>query len=63
MVFKLVFMELLQVVGAQDHMLDKLSDFLVEFDHVWSSVDKVLDLRPFEELRFSFLGTSAERAN
>jgi uncharacterized coiled-coil protein SlyX len=47
MVFKLVFVQLLQVVAAQDHVLDKLSELLVELDHVGSSMDKVLDLRPF----------------
>jgi hypothetical protein len=47
MVFKLVFVQLLQVVGTQDHVLYKLSEFLVELDHVGSSVDKILNLRPF----------------
>lgn len=44
-------------------MLDQLGDLLVQFDHVWFFVDEVLDLLPFEEVSFCFLGTSAERAD
>jgi hypothetical protein len=63
MVFELVFVQLLQVVFAQDHVLDKLSELLVELDYVGPSVDEVLDLWPFEEVVLGFLGTSAERAD
>jgi hypothetical protein len=44
-------------------VLDKLSELLVEFYHVGSFVDEVLDLLPFQEGDFGFLGTSAERAD
>ena len=49
MVFKLLGLELFEVVLTQDHMLDELSDFLVEFYHVWFLVDEVLDLLPLLE--------------
>jgi len=63
MIFELIFMELLQIVIAQNHVLDKLCDFLVEFYHVRSTMDKVLDRLPVEERRLCFLGSSSERAN
>lgn len=43
MVLKLVLVELVQVVLTEDHVLDQLGNFLVEFDHVWSPVDEVLN--------------------
>ena len=53
-------MELFQIVIAQNHVLDKLCDFLVEFYHVRSTMDKVLDRLPVEERRLCFLGSSSE---
>jgi hypothetical protein len=44
-------------------VLDELSDLLVEFDNVGSSVDEVLDMLPFKEVGLGFLGTSTERAD
>ena len=43
MVLQLVLVELVQVVLTQYHMLDQLGNFLVEFYHVWSPVDEVLN--------------------
>ena len=43
MVLQLVLVELVQVVLTQYHMLDQLCNFLVEFYHVWSPVDEVLN--------------------
>ena len=48
-ILQLTLLELVQIVLAQDHVLNQLSDFLVEFDHVWFSVHKVLDRTPIME--------------
>ena len=42
-VLKLVLVQLVQVVLTQDHMLDQLGNFLVEFYHVWSPMDEILN--------------------
>ena len=43
MVFQLVGFELLEVILRQNHVLNKLSDFLVELYNVWLSMNKILD--------------------
>ena len=49
MIFKLALLKLFEVVAAQDHVLDQLCDFLVEFDDVGLSVDEVLNGLPVLE--------------
>jgi hypothetical protein len=49
-VLELVGLELAQVVGTQDHVLDQLSDFLVKLYHVGLPVHEVLDRLPVFEL-------------
>ena len=46
-------------------MLDKLSDFLVEFYHVWLSVNEILNLLPIfkQSVRIGLLRPSSERVN
>ena len=43
MVFQLVCFELLEVILRQNHVLNKLCDFLVELYNVWLSMNKILD--------------------
>lgn len=43
MVFQLVSFELLEVILRQNHVLNKLCDFLVELYNVWLSMNKILD--------------------
>ena len=43
MVLQLSVLQLVEIVWAQDHMLNQLSYFLVEFNHIWLFVHKVLD--------------------
>jgi len=49
MVFELALLKLFEIIAAQDHVLDQLCDFLVEFDHVGLSVHEVLDGLPVLE--------------
>ena len=43
MIFQLVSFELLEVILRQNHVLNKLCDFLVELYNVWLSMNKILD--------------------
>ena len=65
MVLQLLSFQLFEVVLAQNHVLDELSDLLVEFDHVRLLVDEILDLLPVLEhvVRVGFLGPSSEAAH
>ena len=65
MVLELTRLELPQVVLAQNHMLDQLSYFLVEFYHVWLSVDKILDALPVfkHSVAARLLRTTSESIN
>lgn len=49
MVFELALLKLFEIVTAQDHVLDQLCDFLVEFDDVGLSVHEVLNGLPVLE--------------
>ena len=53
MVFQLVGFELLEVILRQNHVLNKLSDFLVELYNVWLSMNKILDWLPL--LKHTFI--------
>lgn len=66
MVAQLIGPNLLQVVLAQYHVLDQLSDFLIEFDHVRPLMNKVLYILPFLEFGVEavvLLGSATERVN
>ena len=43
MVLQLPMLQLVQIVLAQDHVLNQLGYFLVELNHIWLFVHKVLD--------------------
>ena len=49
MILQLVGLKLSQVVLTQNHMLNKLSDFLIELDHIWLLVNEILNLLPLLE--------------
>jgi hypothetical protein len=48
-ILQLVGLKLSQVVLTQNHMLNKLSDFLIELDHIWLLVNEILNLLPLLE--------------
>lgn len=62
MVFELALLKLFEIITAQDHVLDQLCDFLVEFDHVGLSVHEVLDGLPVleEEVVVGLLRATSE---
>lgn len=51
MVLELAVFELLQVLGAKNHVLDELRDLLVELRDVLLLADEVLDFTPRQEHR------------
>ena len=59
-IFQLVLLQLIQVVLTQNHVLNQLGYFLVQFYNVWLSMDEVLNRLPVQELTFDFLGTTTE---
>jgi hypothetical protein len=63
MILELVVLQLLQIVLTQNHVLDQLSDFLVQLDHIWFPVDEVLDGLPVQEVGLHLLSTSTEGAD
>lgn len=65
MILQLTLLKLLKIVTAQDHMLNQLSDLLIEFDYVWLSVDEVLNGLPVleEEVVVGLLRTTSEAIN
>jgi len=54
-ILELLILELLEVLGAVDHVLDQLSDFLVELQHIRFAVDKINYRLPLVEKRVSLL--------
>ena len=64
-ILQLLSLQLLQVILAQNHVLNQLSDLLVKFDHIWLLMDEVLDLLPVLEhvVSVGFLGASSEAAH
>ena len=65
MVLKLVGLDLLDVVLAQNHMLNELSDLLIELNHVGFFVHEILDHGPLWKLRVHvlLLGATLESAH
>lgn len=49
MILQLVGPQLIQVVFAQDHVLNQLSNLLIELDNVWLAMDEILNSNPFLE--------------
>ena len=49
MILQLALPQLIQIIFAEDHVLDQLGDFLMEFNHIWLAVDKVLNSGPVLE--------------
>lgn len=63
MIFQLVRFQLLKVILTQNHVLDKLSNFLVELNNIRFLMNKILNLLPILEHQIvvHFLRTTSER--
>jgi len=61
-ILQLAMPQLVEIVLTQNHVLNQLSDFLVELYHIWLSVHKVLDCSPILEERIvvGLLGATSE---
>ena len=61
-ILQLAMPQLVEIICAQNHVLNQLSDFLMEFYHIWLSVHEVLDCSPILEecVVVGLLGASSE---
>lgn len=66
MIFKLIWLNLIKIIFAQDHMLYELSNFLIELNNIWLLMNIFLDSFPNLELwiySYMLVLSSSKRVN